>query len=302
MGKFFANQKQDEAGVVGITLQKLLIFFMVLDVVALVIGMGFFGCLMSLLFHFAVFMGVYRRRTCVLLIYVVLNVIGFVLVAFLLLLVASSMMYVDNNDSYESSSSMEGTAPAHRNYSAYSPQGVHTYLRSSFLNNFHPTPHNNTHAASSSSSDSSSSSSEGTNIWTSSDSYEYSDDIFLISLIALLFTVVLLYCKILSVVLAHRMRKILLAGPTLPTAQPTTQEANVNDYNESDTTPFLQQQQEEPFFTQPGFLPYHPMQPFYPGQGPQAMMPPPFMYGQHPVFYTFAPMQQQPSDEKLEKL
>jgi len=295
MGRFFANQKQDEAGVVGVTLQKLLIFFMMLDAVAWVLGMGFFGSLMSFLFHFAVFMGVYRRRTAVLLLYVVFNVIMFVLAAFLLLVVASSMMYVENDDSYDGSSS-------------YSPNSHYNYTTSPHIDYFrsffavHPTMHNNTAPATSSASADSSSSpshSSASYDYLSSDSYEqYSGNIFLISLIALLLSVVLLYCKILSVVLAHRMRKILLAAPVLPVAQ----DANVNT-DADDTTPFLVRPEDggHPFFTQPGFLPYHPMQAFYPGQG-QAMMPPPFMYGQHPVFYSFAPQQQTPSDEKLEKL
>jgi len=293
MGRFFANQKQDEAGVVGVTLQKLLIFFMMLDAVAWVLGMGFFGSLMSFLFHFAVFMGVYRRRTAVLLLYVVFNVIMFVLAAFLLLVVASSMMYVENDDSYDGSSSYSPNS--HYNYTT-SPHI--DYFRSFFV--VHPNMHNNT-ASSSASADSSSSPSHSSASYDylSSDSYEqYSGNIFLISLIALLLSVVLLYCKILSVVLAHRMRKILLAAPVLPVAQPA-QDANVNT-DAGDTTPFLVRPEDggHPFFTQPGFLPYHPMQAFYPGQG-QAMMPPPFMYGQHPVFYSFAPQQQTPSDEKL---
>jgi len=272
MGRFFANQKLDEAGIVGISLQKLLIFFMFLDVTWLVLGYSFFGPFMSFLFHFVVLMGVYRRRTCVLLIYGVFNTVIFILAGVALLFLMGAVMTADNQPADYSSSS---GAPQSVNYSAY--------LRRTLF---------------SASSSESSSDSYGS----SDNSEDVAEAVYLAAVIAMVISFIILYCKIYSTVLAFRMRKLLLAAdaaPVLPTEQPKMMASDCD----SDVQPLLSEEQAfenvHPLFAQPGFVPY-PMPQFYPGnvQG-SAMMPPPFMYGQHPVFYTFAPFPQPPADEKL---
>jgi len=277
MGKFFANQKQDAAGLVGITLQKLLIFFMVLDVFSMFFSGSFFTAFLTLLFHFVVFMGVYRRRTAVLCIYVVIHIVLFVLVALVLIVAVSSLMYMP----YDSSSGEFD--------SGYTVPLNYTYLSSrafSFINRYsnttarnstiHPIPQDTTIIASGEEMDTS--------------------VVFLASVIFLVVFFIIMYTKILSVVLAHRMRKMLLSAPTLPVA---SADADAQTMEPTFVPADFEAQQQ--FFGNPAFMPYAPMVPQnnYPGnQG--AMMPPPFMYGQQPVFYTFSPVP--PMEERNEKL
>jgi len=264
MSRFFANQRLDEAGIVGVTLQKLLIFFMVIDAVAFFCGLSLFSSFMSLLFHFVVFMGVYRRRTGVLLLYVVFHVAFFILAAFALIFVVSSLMYV-TPEGYDDFSSSDDYVAVNR---------THNYDLRSILNygyNYNYTSsHNSTHHGWDPKMD-------------SSDSFDYEgQSVFVVSLVALLFSVIVLYCKILSVVLAHRMRKLLLSATVLPVSRPV----------ESDAQPTfvpVDFEKQPALFAHPGFA-YQPMvasEDMYPGQS--AMMPAPFMYGQHPVFYSYAP-------------
>lgn len=269
-----ANHNLDETAVVGRSLQKLLIFFMVLDAVFLVFGGSFFGSLMSFIFHFIVLTGVQRRRTGVLLAYVVLNVIMLTLGAVCLLFVVGALMTMDdtyyNEDTPATSSSGD--------YSYTNMHGVKSALRRNLFSL------NSLSSSEAPSSDSTYS--------TSSDSYEASS-MMLAASILLLISVILLYCKIYSVVLAARLRRLLLASPVLPVhiALPVS---GVNDHAPEDSKPLLAQESAtfddtNPVFTQPGFVPMQP-QLYYPNmQGAPAMMPAPFMYGQHPVFYTFAP-------------
>jgi hypothetical protein len=271
MGRFFANQKLDEAGIVGITLQKLLIFFMVIDAAAFFFGFSLFSSFMSLLFHFVVFMGVYRRRTGVLLLYVIFHVAFFILAAFALILVVSSVMYINPGGEIHNNNSTSNITAGN---STIHPTAHSSYdLRSMLSYAYGSTPSNRTHVAtptphahlSSSSSD-------------SSDEFQVDQSIFIISIIALLFSVVLLYCKILSVVLAHKMRKLLLAPPALPVSRPV--ESEKTQQSEPTFVP-ADFENNVSLFSQPGFA-YQPMVPQngYPGQS--AMMPAPFMYGQHP--------------------
>jgi hypothetical protein len=273
MGRFFANQKLDAPGIIGITLQKLLIFFMVLDVISFFCGFGLFSSLMSLLFHFVVFMGVYRRRTAVLLLYVVFHVAFFILAAFALIVV---VMYVQPGD-YMDQSSYGSSSEVDIHYNSTSS----SYFRS--LRNIFVTAPNNTSSAGESSSDS---------FYTSSEE-AYDQSFFLFSIIALLLSVVLLYCKILSVVLAHKMRKLLLAQTVLPVSRPET-EVLEPTYIPADFDNNMN------LFPQSGFA-YQPMfqqhqQAMFPGQVP---MPAPFMYGQQPVFYSYGPAPTKENNEKL---
>jgi len=309
MGRFFANQKLDEAGIVGITLQKLLIFFMILDVATLFCGYSFLGAFMSLLFHFIVFMGVYRRRTCVLLTYVVIHVIVFVLGAIALILVVSSLMYINPDQGYDNNSSSADVPPVIHN-STFNYDGVRQLFSRSFSSvnhtTVHPTPMKNStkvhptpHTPPASSSEIPQASSAEVDV----------QGVFFLGIVLLLLSVVILYTKILSVVLAHRMRKILLAGSSgLPVSRSTTTETDAQKpaaTSEPIYVPSEDYENSYPLFNQPGFMPYQPMmqapQNFYPGQAPH--MQHPFMYGQQPVFYTFAPMpQQQPESNENEKL
>jgi len=289
MVKFFTNQKLDEAGIVGVSLQKLLIFFMLIDSAWLVLGVSFFGPFMSLVFHAVVLMGVYKRRTCVLLIYTVFNIIIFLLTALALLFVVGAMMTMDQGDI----SSSEHQYNSSGDVKDSSFRSVSSMVRRSLF------------SVSPSSTESSSTESSGssTNTYSSESSEVDGQVIFLVAIVAVLFSLVVLYCKILSTMLAYRMRKLLLAnnqGLPVYKAVPTD-DATSDAAPEPESASF---DSSYPAFPHPGFVPFQSsMQPgFYPNfQGaPHAMMPPPFMYGQHPVFYTFAPPTQSTNtNEKL---
>jgi len=320
--KFFQSQKLDEAGLVGITLQKLLVFFMILDALWLFCGYSFFASFMGILFHFVVFMGVYRRRTAVLLFYVVFHVAMFVLGALAIILVVSALMYMPPHAQSNSGDiDFNHSTTTNDTYVYAHPPGGIKDLFSRFINGqnrpanhtgFKPAParpgKNNTHTAHPSNnkppahptpasfptpavSPYFSSSAD------SSDSYMADDQsVFILSIGLLLISVVILYCKILSVVLAHRMRKLLLANNSSTSNTPADTEAQRQpETAEPVYVPAADFENAHPLFSQPNFMPYQPMvqapQNFYPGQA-SAMMPPPFMYGQQPVFYTFAPMPQ----------
>jgi len=271
MGRFFKNQQLDEAGIVGITLQKLLIFFMVLDAAAFFFGFSLFSSFMSLLFHFVVFMGVYRRRTGVLLLYVIFHVVFFILAAFALILVVSSLMYL--------SAEVQQPTPIDIHYNNTRNHTSSTiYELASFFTNGHGyAPAKNSSVATPAPNHPSEAS--------FSEDVQVDQSFFIVSILVLLLSVIILYCKILSVVLAHRMRKLILAPTALPVSRPVETEAK---QTESEPT-FVPADYENnvPLFGQPGFA-YQPMVPqnMYPGQ---PMMQAPFMYGQHPVFYSYAP-------------
>jgi len=322
MGKFFANQKLDEAGLVGISLQKLLVFFMILDAVWLFCGYSFFASFMGILFHFVVFMGVYRRRTAVLLFYVVFHVAMFIIGALAIILVVSALMYMPSHvDPLYPAGGQVNYTHGNDTYIYNYPQGGVKELLSRFVTGqnrtanhtgFKPMPahpgKNNTHTARPPVHPSPVTPAHphpfptpATDVgYGSSDYSDYvSDDqsIFILSIGLLLVSVVILYCKILSVVLAHRMRKMLLAAnnSSASNASADTEAQKQPETAEPVYVPAADFENAHPLFSQPNFMPYQPMvqapQNFYPGQA-SAMMPPPFMYGQQPVFYTFAPMPQ----------
>jgi len=268
MGRFFANQKLDAAGLVGVTLQKLLIFFMILDAAAFFFGLSFFSSFLSLLFHFVVFMGVYRRRTGVLLVYVILHVAVLILAAFAMILVVSSLMYV-NPEGYDHSSSDSGVINNNNTHHM-------TYFRTMLISEH--SIHNR----------STNQSTPQIDVYPIGSDDEYVDQsLLLISIVLLVVSIVVLYTKILSVVLAHKMRKLLLNPVVLPVSNTVDTETQKNSQSEPTYVP-ADFENNIPFFAQPGFA-YQPMMPqnMYPGQS--AMMPAPFMYGQHPVFYSYGP-------------
>jgi len=283
MGKFFKNQKLDAPGLLGITLQKLLVFFMVLDVFGMFSG-SFFTSFITLLFHFVVFMGVYRRRTAVLCMYVVVHIVLFVLVALVLIVAVTSMMYMPADQYASADSYGDDVYYSNSTTSYYASRAISLFSGSHNTNS--STHHNSTtpvHPIPYNSGDSDVSTSEGSE-------YGISDTLFLLIVILLILSFIILYTKILSVVLAHRMRKMLLAVPTLPVRAPEPSEPTY--------IPAEFEAQQQFFAGHPAYYMQVPLEEEeYPGnQG--AMMPPPFMYGNQPVYYTYAPMPQPPTNQK----
>jgi len=256
MARFFDNQKHDAAGVVGITLQKLLIFFMFISALLLVCGVpaGW-----SFLFHLFIFIGVYKRIPSILFLYVVVNVVVFFLVGIVLVLIIPSAMYVDSDASADSIHSSP-TAP-------------------SYLPSFHNVSRHN-----------------GTSYEHSSSSYSYDiddSDFFLLATIGVLLGVIIVYNKILSIILAHKMRNLLLSAPVLPVSEPKSQEQPAATNNETETAFLPETIPEVGQDGYPGFAPY-PMMPYYPLPQEQfpGMMQHPYMI---PMYYpTYPPMPFQP--------
>lgn len=289
-----------EISIVSYSLQKLLVFFMILDAAWMVLGYSFLGPLLSFLFHFLVLQGVKRGRTSILMIYVVLNVIVLSLAAMGALFALGAVMTAEPMD--YSSSSSEYIQPGLQQVPT-----AQTLIRR-IATTIAPSPVPQIDIASDSNSNSASASSSSSSMYDSSSEIE-ADNMLLAGSIFLVISVIVLYCKIYSVVLAARLRRLLLASPVLPVhvILPVDGVQEPSD-SESGEKPLLQQQEQyvpvhyaplsaedNVYAQQPGF----PVQPqlYYPSmQGAPSMMPPPFMYGQHPVFYTFAPAS--PSNEK----
>lgn len=158
-----------------------------------------------------------------------------------------------------------------------------------------------------------------------SSQYESFSDYAVVALVLLALAVVvigfiLIYLKIYSLVLAFRLRKmILLAASTLPTTNPTTSSTptdstQVHEFAPSNTScgvpqeaplppPPFPVQFQNPYMFSPGFAPYPYPMPMAP-QNMQAgqQFPHQVMFGQQPVFYTYAPMPTVPTTPSEEKL
>lgn len=318
--KFFAKQKVDAIGITSVTLQKILLFLMILSIFTLFNGglFSFFLCLVG-------FLGAYRRHTGMLSAYVVISVLIIVLcffAAFAGMVMMSngdyydydySSEYIDSSSSFSSSdvssSSDFGFSSSSLSSSSINPERprmmLHKLARtiSSFV------------GAGSQSSESSSNeffeeSSESSSSYGSFD-YSYSDDdltgIIFMSVVVLVIGFFIAYLKVYSIVLAWRMRKLILTEKLSPLP---TKDTNVHEFAPANTScavdvetpaaPVAPFQTAAPMFA-PGFAPYpYGMPMMYPPhmQGQQFQNPHHMMFGQQPVFYTYAPVEQT-ENEKL---
>lgn len=296
--KFFAKQKVDQIGITAVSLQKILIFLMILSLFTMFNG-GFFSFFLCLIG----FIGAYRRSPGMLTAYVSISVVLIVLCS----VVAISSIFVVSTDDYvyeySSSSSSSG--------SDFAPTNIRKFqnLVARKLSAIGSESSSSPSSSESSESDSISSSS---NSWASTSLYSEEDDatfglIFLL-IVVMIFAFFLAYIKVYSVVLAWRLRKMIrTAATTLPTTEvaPQTHEfapANTScAIPEPETAP-VSPFQPAPLFA-PGFAPYPyampmMMPPQMQGQF-QGQFPHHVMFGQQPVFYTYAPMTRPESEEKL---
>jgi len=246
------------------------------------------------------FVGAYKRNTGLLRAYFTISV-ALIIIAFVFALVSSFSAL--NGVQYEEYSTSSSASESYTN--SNTPQGSTATKPSSdnhkmtdYTANWNETTP--TYAAS-----------EG-----SSYQEDYTVFIFLaIVVMVLVFFVV--YLKIYSLVLAHRLRKmILLAATSLPTELPQVHEfAHANTScavpeTEASSVPTHTMPFQQPPMFSPGFAPYpYPMMPMMsPNMGqqfphhamPGQQFPHHVMFGQQPVFYSYAPVPQPtPSDEKL---
>jgi hypothetical protein len=294
--KFFAKQKVDQIGITAVTLQKILLFLMILSLFTIFNG-GFFSFLLCLIG----FIGAYRRSTGLLTAYVSISVVLIVLCS----VVALSSIFMASSDDYVYDYSTSASSSDAFNNRPTAQQGLFR-LRQAFARKLNAIGEQ----SSSSSVSSSSSSDNQSNSIGYSDSYSEEDDTGIIFLLVVVMVLAffLAYLKIYSLVLSWRLRKMILsAANTLPTTDapqthefaPTNTSCAVPEQEEVPPVP-ISPFQNAPVFA-PGFAPYPYMpmmmphgQQQFPGQYPHHVM-----FGQQPVFYTYAPMAPAPSDEKL---
>jgi len=299
--KFFAKQKVDQIGITAVTLQKILLFLMILSLFTMFNG-GFFSFLLCLIG----FIGAYKRSTGMLTAYVSISVVIIVLCS--VVAISSIFMVTSDNYVYENSGSVDGASSSSQT--------------ADFGGNMHKLQRLLSRKLSAIGSESDSVTAESDSVVSSppntnwgNDSYSYSESednatfglIFLL-IVVMIFAFFLAYLKVYSVVLAWRLRKMILttatALPTTDVAPQTHEFAPTNTScavpeTEAPVAPF----QHAPLFA-PGFAPYPygmPMMvpPQMQGQG-QGQFPHHVMFGQQPVFYTYAPVPQTPqSEEKM---
>lgn len=304
--KFFAKQKVDQIGVTAVTLQKLLLFLMVLSLFTV-----FNGGLFSFLLCLIGFIGAYKRSPGLLAAYVSISI---VLIALCSVVAVSSILMVTSDDYvYEYSSDFSSSSTSSSDIKASDYNGGNVYKFQKLLSR---KLYGAGSQSASESSDSVVSSTpnlpNGNSNSLYGDSYSMEEDdttgfIFLL-IVVMLLAFFLAYLKIYSLVLSWRLRKMILCtANTLPVSEPQTHNfpaTNTSCAEQEQPTgePVAPFHPAPPMFA-PGFAPYPYGMPFMaPPQFPgQQQFPHHVMFGQQPVFYTYAPMNPTPSaeDEKL---
>jgi len=328
--RFFEKQKVDQIGVTSVALQKILLFFMILSLLSL-----FNGGLISYVLCAIGFLGAYKRHPGLLRTYYVVS-IALIVAVFILSIVA--VAYVANGqDSYYNSgellasSSSSSSSSSSDHPSANSTVYASTVRFSVFvvrrLASYDGHKTEGSEQASSSSSSSSFT-------FSSSDYYSPPSDgelalYIAIFICAMIFAFVLIYLKVYSLVLAFRVRKMILAAAanSLPTTTVSEEKHEFRATNTScaipETTPGANPASPYPAAAAAArgpmpptatFMPFQPMMmqppPAYYGYPPSMMMmhhpsmmgslnnndhqqqqpfPPQMMYGQQPIYYSYGP-------------
>jgi len=95
--RFFERQKVDEIGILGVKLQKLLIFFMFINVLTMLSGsLNFLWGLVTMIILYCGFVGAYKRRPRLLQVYFTINVLLIVL-TFVMILLSLSISATHKN-------------------------------------------------------------------------------------------------------------------------------------------------------------------------------------------------------------
>lgn len=250
-------------------------------------------------------------------------------------IIAISSVFMASSDTYEYSSSSSSSSDAFKANTVHgSVARLHNIARRLASIGSESSSKS---SSESSVSDSNANPSSPDNNDSSSYSYSYSDEEDFATGMIFLFVVVLVlafflaYCKIYSLVLAWRLRKMILAAAiSLPTEAPQSHEFAPADTScavpDSELPAPAMPFQHAPAFA-PGFAPYpypysmgmpmmmpphmqgqqfqqfqgQPFQPF-PGQQFPGQFPHHVMFGQQPVFYTYAPPSPQTAPSAEEKL
>lgn len=286
---FFQKQKVDAAGYLGVALQKSVIFLMIVTAFAGLGSGSFFSTLLGVGFLFIAFWGAYKRRTCLLAIYFWVNVIGAAIgIVAAVVVIMATPVSMDNDNA--GSMSAESSTISHHSIqklvsSFVNPPVIPNNATNS--NPVHPTPYN-----------------PNNTITYDSTSAEYQTGVSIgglvvISFVAVVFAVLVLFFKVYSVVLAWKMRKLLIATrpctpapvsapasedtkPLLNPGYPASGSVN-NDVSLSVFPDQSAQQQQAPMMYMPYPYGFNPMQ----GQVQYPMV---FNQNGQPVFYSYQPM------------
>jgi len=279
----FKTCNKDSLAVMGCKLKRMLSCLMVINVLDFIFGGGLYS-LLGFSFHLIGFLGAHKRHTRMLatFFYGAISLIVFaVVVSFFAL--AAGPAYVDDG----SASSTSPATPTSSDASG-APHPTPEQFSYAYRRLFDYSAKNTTYE-----------SSETATVTTTG----FGAGLIFLSILELVLFFLIIFMKIYTLVLAHRMRKV-LNTPALPVA--VEQQANTHDEHETArlTTPVPVENGAYPFM-QPNFMPF----PYHMnGQaGVPSVLPPPLMYGQQPVFYTYTPMnfpypnQQQPTQTSDEK-
>jgi len=277
-----------EISLVGGRLKRLLSCLMVINVIEI----GFGGSILSMLgflWHLIGYIGAHKRNPRMLGAYFFASIAMVFFFIFLLFFSIAAMGYQDPNTSDDSSfasslaSSSEWVPTPHKFTAAYRRlfQATSVSSESSTFSSDNPTP-------------------------TSSEEIDTGAGI-LLGILSLVLVFLVAYMKFYSLYLACRMRRMILDATVLPVAidyQPNQEESETSPL----ATPVpVENHGAYPFMQPNSFMPAP--YPFH-MQGAPSVLPPPLMYGQQPVFYTYTPMnfpyphqqqQQNPQNQPDEK-
>jgi hypothetical protein len=295
---FFEKQRVDAIGYMGVSLQKSVIFLMVVSMVVGVLSGNVLSGILSVAFLFTAFWGAYKRRTCLLAIYFWINVIAFVLGLVACIALIMIVPAVANNDS------STGTVSADVSSGPSSNAHIHR-LVSSLLYIPHVSPSNSTSTISPAS---------NTTIIpdpnpTFEGSLEYQTGVsvgalVVISFVAVVFSVLVLFFKIYSVILSWKLRKLIIASRPCSSACSSAPVCSSAPATPEDSKPLINpgypassvngdvqlsvfpEQNAAPQQAQP--MMYMPYPYFNPMQGQNY----PMMFNQNgqPIFYSYQPM------------
>lgn len=195
MAHFFEKQRVDQVGFLGVKLQKILIFLMVVNFIeGLFVGLaGWFWNFLVFVVLYIGFWGAYKRNYKLLRFYYVFNIVFYVMimvlsiVAIVYILVAPSVDYASEDDTIQPAMDLHTPNGDHRpaaRAGQHDNQGDLLNLNRTSLDN----PYEDT----------------------SSYYYEYDSPLFfVVGLVYWLFSIVVLALKIVSIVLAGRMARML---------------------------------------------------------------------------------------------
>jgi hypothetical protein len=291
---FFEKQKVDAIGYMGVSLQKSVLFLIIVTMVGSAATGSLLSGLLGSAFLFIAFWGAYKRRTCLLAIYFWVNVICAILgliAAIALIMVVPAYTYDDNSSSGTMSAEASPHVMSHISRMASVFGGYHPSPPSNSTAGpiIPPTNNNTTTNTNTNTTIISDNSFEGS--WESNSSVNIGA-LVAISFVAVVVSVLVLFFKIYSVILAWKLRKLILASRRCSSAP-------VCDSTPKDTEPLIN----------PGYpasndvhLSMLPEQNVVPQQQPMMYMPYPYfnqqnspypmMYNQNgqPIFYSFQPM------------